>query len=160
MSIHDFNVTQNNGQEISLKEYAGKVLLIVNTASKCGFTPQYTELEELFQKYHSQGLEILAFPCNQFGGQEPGSDAEIAEFCSLNFKTTFPLFQKVDVNGENAHPLFDHLKEAAKGVLGTKAIKWNFTKFLVSRDGQTIKRYASMDKPIELASEIEKLLQN
>jgi glutathione peroxidase len=158
MSIYDLQVTKNNGEQISLQEYAGKVLLIVNTASKCGFTPQYTELEELFQKYHSQGFEVLAFPCNQFGGQEPGSDAEIAEFCSLNFQTTFPIFQKVDVNGDNAHPLFEHLKEAAKGVLGTKAIKWNFTKFLIGKDGKTIKRFASMDKPSELSAEIEKLL--
>ena len=158
MSIYDFQVTKNNGEQISLQEYAGKVLLIVNTASKCGFTPQYTELEELFQKYQSQGLEVLAFPCNQFGGQEPGSDAEIAAFCSLNFQTTFPIFKKVDVNGENAHPLFEHLKEAAKGVLGTKAIKWNFTKFLIGKDGKTIKRFASMDKPSELSAEIEKLL--
>lgn len=146
------------GKEATLDAYKGKVLLIVNTASKCGFTPQYQGLEALYQKYKDQGFMVLGFPCNQFGKQEPGSDSDIQQFCELNYGVSFPVYAKLDVNGDAAHPLFSHLKKAAPGILGTEAIKWNFTKFLVDRDGKVVNRYAPKDKPQALAADIEKLL--
>ena len=143
---------------LSLDRWAGRVLLIVNTASKCGFTPQYEGLEALHRRFADRGFEVLAFPCNQFGAQEPGDAAEIANFCSLTYDVTFPVFAKIDVNGAAADPLFDRLKTAAPGVLGSKAIKWNFTKFLVDRSGQVVRRYAPTTKPEDLAADIEALL--
>ncbi|MCV6615103.1 MAG: glutathione peroxidase [Cellvibrionaceae bacterium] len=156
--IYQFEVNDNQGQSHSMAEYKDKVLLIVNTASKCGFTPQYKGLEKLYQQYKDQGLVILGFPCNQFAGQEPEDDAGISEFCELNFGVTFPLMSKLEVNGDGAHPLFNHLKQEAPGLLGSKRIKWNFTKFLVSKDGQQISRFAPKDKPESLAGKIEALL--
>ncbi|MES2339018.1 MAG: glutathione peroxidase [Pseudomonadota bacterium] len=147
-----------DGAETDLSVYAGKVLLIVNTASKCGFTPQYSGLEALHRKYGDRGFEVLGFPCNQFGGQEPGDAAEIANFCSLTYDVTFPVFAKVDVNGDDAAPLFRHLKKAAPGVLGSEGIKWNFTKFLVDRSGKVVDRYAPTTKPADIERDIEKLL--
>ncbi|ANB57152.1 glutathione peroxidase family protein [Anoxybacillus sp. B7M1] len=158
MSIYDFTVKTIHGEEKTLAEYKGNILLIVNTASKCGFTPQYKELQELYDQYRDKGLVVLGFPCNQFGNQEPGTEEEIAQFCELNYGVTFPMFAKVDVNGEYAHPLFDYLTKKAPGVFGTKAIKWNFTKFLVDRDGTVIERFAPKTRPAELKQEIEKLL--
>ena len=158
MSIYDFLVKTIRGEEQSLADYKGKVLLIVNTASKCGFTPQYKELQELYEQYRDRGFVVLGFPCNQFGNQEPGTEEEIEQFCQVNYGVTFPMFAKVDVNGENAHPLFQYLKEKAPGVLGTKAIKWNFTKFLVDRNGNVVARFAPQTRPSELISEMEKLL--
>ena len=134
-TIADFTVVNNKGEQIDLKQKLGKIILVVNTASKCGFTPQYEGLEELFQQYREQGFEVLAFPCNQFGGQEPGNASEIAEFCKVNFGLTFPLMEKVDVNGDDASPLFDWMKAEKPGLMGSKAIKWNFTKFLIDREG-------------------------
>ncbi|MCK5875674.1 MAG: glutathione peroxidase [Alcanivoracaceae bacterium] len=157
-TVFDFTAQDIAGKDIDLSQYQGKVLLIVNTASKCGFTPQYKGLQALFEKYRERGLEVLGFPCNQFGHQEPGDEAAISEFCELNFGVDFPLFGKIDVNGDDAHPLYRHLKEEAPGLLGSKAVKWNFTKFLVNRDGQVVKRYAPTDKPESLAKDIEKLL--
>jgi glutathione peroxidase len=157
MSIYDFAVKTNEGKEISLAQYKGKVLLIVNTASKCGFTPQYKELQQLYENYQDKGLEILAFPCNQFLSQEPGSDEEIAGFCSLNFGVTFPLMAKIDVNGENAHPLYQYLQKNSPGVLG-KAIKWNFTKFLIDAEGTIAGRFSPTTAPLKLSQQIEKLL--
>ncbi len=157
-NIYQFEATLNNGKTISMADYQGKVLLIVNTASKCGFTPQYEGLQALYDQYQTQGFEVLAFPCDQFGHQEPGSNEEIAQFCDLSFKTRFPLFEKIDVNGNNAHPLYQHLKQGAKGILGTQKIKWNFTKFLVNKQGEVIKRYASTTKPAAIAADIEALL--
>lgn len=159
-TIYQFNVTLNSGQQQSLKDYEGKVLLIVNTASKCGFTPQYEGLQSLFEKYKEQGLEVMGFPCDQFGHQEPGSDVEIEQFCSLNFNVGFPLFKKTEVNGTNASPLYKYLKDAAPGVLGSKSIKWNFTKFLVNKQGKVTKRYGSTTKPEEMVKDIEVLLKN
>lgn len=153
-TVYDFPVKTNSGQETSLKQYSGKFLLIVNTASKCGFTPQYTGLEELQKKYGDR-LEVLGFPCNQFGGQEPGSDVEIKEFCDLNYKVSFPLFSKVDVNGDNAHPLFTFLKETLPGILGTKDVKWNFTKFLVDPNGKPVERYAPNTSPEKIGDELQ-----
>ena len=150
--------TTLSGEQKTLADYAGKVVLVVNTASKCGFTPQYKGLEALWQAYKDRGLVILGFPCNQFGQQEPGDDAAISEFCELNFGVTFPLFRKVEVNGSNAHPLFVQLKKRAPGLLGSQAIKWNFTKFLINRDGQSVKRYAPATKPEALKTAIEALL--
>jgi glutathione peroxidase len=158
MSIYDITVKTIRGEEKSMADYKGKVLLIVNTASKCGFTPQYKELQELYDEYKDKGFEVLGFPCNQFGHQEPGSESEIESFCQLNYGVTFPMFAKVDVNGANAHPLFVYLTEKAPGILGTKAIKWNFTKFLVDKNGNVISRFAPQTKPSELKQEIEKLL--
>ncbi len=158
-NIYEFSVKDKNDQDVSLSEYKGKVLLIVNTASKCGFTPQYEGLETIYEKYKEQGFEVLAFPCNQFGKQEPGDQKEIESFCSLNFGTKFPIFKKVNVNGSKATALYDFLKEQAPGVLGTKAIKWNFTKFLVDKEGNVLKRYAPRDRPEDLAQDIEKLLK-
>ena len=156
--IHDFRVTDIHGKEVSLAHYRGKVLLIVNTASKCGFTPQYKGLEALYQRLGKRGLVILGFPCNQFGAQEPGDEQEIASFCELNYGVTFPLFAKIDVNGDDAAPLYKFLKKAKPGLLGSEAIKWNFTKFLIDREGNVVERYAPTVTPESLASDIEKLL--
>lgn len=153
-SVHDFEARTISGQSVSLAEYAGKVLLVVNTASACGFTPQFSGLEALWQSYRNQGLVVIGFPSNQFGKQDPGSNDEIAAFCSVNYGVTFPMMAKVDVKGADAHPLFKWLTDEAPGLLGTKFIKWNFTKFLVDRDGQVIKRYAPTDKPEELNADI------
>ncbi|HWZ46803.1 MAG TPA: glutathione peroxidase [Herbaspirillum sp.] len=157
-SVTEFDVQLPDGSQTSLERYRGKVLLIVNTASQCGFTPQYQGLQTLYQQFEQQGLEILAFPCNQFGGQEPGDAAAIGAFCETNYGISFPLFAKIDVNGEKADPLFDFLKRKAPGILGTQAIKWNFTKFLVKRDGTVFNRYASATKPEELRDDIQTLL--
>ncbi len=157
--IYSFEVKTIDGKEIRLKEYEGKVLLIVNVASKCGFTYQYKGLEALYQKYKDQGLAVLGFPCNQFAGQEPGSEDEIKNFCNLNYHVDFPMFAKVNVNGPETHPLYQHLKKAEKGLFGTEAIKWNFTKFLVSRDGEVLKRFAPQTEPEALESEIETQLK-
>ena len=157
-TIADFTVVNDKGEQIDLKQKLGKIILVVNTASKCGFTPQYEGLEELFQQYREQGFEVLAFPCNQFGGQEPGNASEIAEFCKVNFGLTFPLMEKVDVNGDDASPLFDWMKAEKPGLMGSKAIKWNFTKFLIDREGNVVKRYAPTDAPKSIAKDIEKLL--
>jgi glutathione peroxidase len=156
--IHDFSATDIRGAEQSLQQYQGKVLLIVNVASKCGFTPQYKGLEAVYRQYKDQGLVVLGFPCDQFGHQEPGDEQEIQNFCSMNYEVSFPLFAKIEVNGAGAHPLYQHLKRSAPGVLGTEAIKWNFTKFLVDRKGQVVKRYGSMDKPEDIARDIAGLL--
>ena len=157
-TVMDFSATLSNGNEVALGDYAGKVLLIVNTASKCGFTPQYTGLESLQKTYSANGFSVLAFPCNQFGGQEPGTEQEIESFCDLNYQTSFPLFSKIEVNGASSHPLFAHLKAEAPGVLGSQRIKWNFTKFLVNQQGQVVKRYAPSTKPEAIAKDIEALL--
>ena len=157
-TVMDFSATLNNGNEVALGDYAGKVLLIVNTASKCGFTPQYTGLESLQKTYSANGFSVLAFPCNQFGGQEPGTEQDIESFCDLNYQTTFPLFSKIEVNGASSHPLFTHLKSEAPGVLGSKRIKWNFTKFLINQQGEVVKRYAPSTKPEAIAKDIEALL--
>jgi glutathione peroxidase len=157
-TVADFTALAPDGSEIDLSEKLGKVLLVVNTASKCGFTPQYDGLEKVYQKYADQGFEVLGFPCNQFGGQEPGNAEEIDQFCKVNFGVTFPLMKKVDVNGADASPLFDWMKAEAPGILGSKAIKWNFTKFLVDREGKVVRRYASADRPEAIAKDIEKLL--
>ena len=156
-TIYDFIVKDNQGNDVSLDKYKGKVLLIVNTATECGFTPQYDGLEELYKKYKDQGFEILDFPSNQFGGQAPGTDAEIENFCTARFGTTFDRFAKIDVNGENEDPLYTYLKKSQGGLLGDK-IKWNFTKFLVDREGNVVERYSSQKKPENLSKEIEKLL--
>ena len=158
MSIYQFNAVNNRGEQVSLEQYQGKVLLIANTASKCGFTPQYQGLNELYQDFENKGVVVLAFPCNQFGAQEPGDDAQISEFCELNYGVSFPVMTKVDVNGADAHPLFSYLKQQAPGVLGSKAIKWNFTKFLVDQQGQVVKRYAPTTKPEAIRADIEQLL--
>ena len=157
-TIYDFSATDIEGKDVSLDAYRGKVLLIVNVASQCGFTPQYAGLETLYRSYREQGLEVLGFPCDQFGHQEPGSDDDIRSFCKTNYDITFPMFSKIDVNGENAHPLYRWLKSAKPGLLGTEAIKWNFTKFLVDRGGEPIKRYAPTDKPESLADDIKAAL--
>jgi len=156
--VYDFEVKRLNGESMKLGEYRGKVLLIVNTASECGFTPQYGGLEQLYGKFQERGLEILGFPCNQFGKQEPGNSAEIAEFCSVNYGVTFPMFEKIDVNGKNAHPLYQYLKSEARGLLGSEPIKWNFTKFLVNREGEVVERYGSTTKPEQIEADIEALL--
>jgi glutathione peroxidase len=156
--LYSIECTDINGQPVSMDQFKDKVLLIVNTASRCGFTPQYEGLEALYNKYKEQGFEILAFPCNQFAGQEPEDEAAIKDFCSLNFNTSFPLFAKIEVNGDNTHPLFKFLKQQAPGILGSQSIKWNFTKFLVNRNGEVVKRFAPKDKPESLAGEIEKWL--
>jgi glutathione peroxidase len=157
-TVHDFTVDDIQGQPVNLDRYKGKVLLVVNTASQCGFTPQYTGLEALYRKYRDRGLEVLGFPCNQFGAQEPGSEQEIATFCSTNYDVTFPMFAKVDVNGDKAAPLYRHLKQAKPGLLGTQAIKWNFTKFLVDRDGKVVARYAPIDTPESFDADVAKAL--
>lgn len=158
-SIADFDAVLPNGDRLSLADKAGKVLLVVNTASKCGFTPQYAGLEALWRKYADRGFEVIGFPCNQFGAQEPGSADEIASFCSANYGVTFPLMAKVEVNGNGADPLYRWLKAEAPGVLGTQRIKWNFTKFLIGRDGAVVRRYAPTDKPEGLEADIEAQLQ-
>ena len=157
-SIYDFQALQMNGQSVPLSQYRGKVLLIVNTASACGFTPQFGGLEELHKEYANRGLVVLGFPCNQFGAQDPGSNDEIASFCQLNYGVSFPMMAKIDVNGANASPLYQWLAAEAPGLLGSKAIKWNFTKFLVGKDGRVIRRYAPQDAPKKLAGDIEAAL--
>ena len=157
-TIYDFQAQSISGQDIALSDFKGKVLLIVNTASKCGFTSQFGGLETLYKTYVSQGLVVVGFPCNQFGSQDPGANGEIAEFCQVNYGVSFPMMGKVDVNGPAAHPLYKWLSAEAPGLLGSKSIKWNFTKFLVGKDGQAIKRYAPTDKPAGLAQDIEAAL--
>ena len=158
MNTFDFQATGITGDAVDLSKYKGQVLLIVNTASKCGFTPQYKGLEKVYELFKERGATVLGFPCNQFGSQEPGGEEEIGAFCEKNFGVTFPLFSKIDVNGGNTHPLFQHLKKEAPGLLGTQAIKWNFTKFLVKKDGSVYKRYAPATTPEEIQGDIEKLL--
>ncbi len=157
-SLYDISVNDIHGKPVKLDRYKGKVLLIVNTASECGFTPQYKGLEALYKKLHGKGFEILGFPCNQFGAQEPGTEDEIASFCEVNYGVSFPLFAKVDVNGDDATPLYRYLKSAKPGLLGSEAIKWNFTKFLVDGKGTVVERYAPNVEPAGLAADIEKLL--
>ncbi|MDN4075586.1 glutathione peroxidase [Fictibacillus terranigra] len=158
MSVYEYRAKTIMGEEKSLREYEGKVLIIANTASKCGFTPQYKELQSLYDQYSEQGLEILGFPCNQFASQEPGSEEEIQEFCELNYGVKFPMFAKVDVKGENIHPLFAWLTKEAPGILGSKAVKWNFTKFLVDRYGNVVSRHSPQTSPMDMKKEIESLL--
>ena len=157
-TVYEFSATTIDGKSRKLGDYKGKVLLVVNTASRCGFTPQYKGLEAIYQKYKGRGFAVLGFPSNQFGQQEPGSDTEIAEFCEMNFGVSFPLFSKVDVNGADAHPLFKFLTSTKPGLLGSEGIKWNFTKFLIGKDGAVIDRYAPNTKPEDLAKDIEKAL--
>ncbi len=157
-TLADFSANRLDRTPQALSAFAGQVVLIVNVASQCGFTPQYEGLEALYQQYKDRGLVILGFPCNQFGAQEPGSSDEIAQFCALNFSASFPMFERIEVNGDAAHPLFDWLTAAAPGVLGTGAIKWNFTKFLLGRDGKVVDRFAPTTEPAEIAPAIEKLL--
>ncbi len=153
-TVHQFEAETIEGENQTLSDYEGDVLLIVNTASKCGFTPQYKGLEKIYQEYGDKGFKVLGFPCDQFGHQEPGNEEEIAQFCELNFGVTFPLFSKIEVNGDNAHPLYEYLKQEAPGLLGSKKIKWNFTKFLVNREGKVLKRYAPNTKPKDLVDDI------
>ena len=153
--FYQFSAEDFKGENIEMSAYKGKVLLVVNTASACGFTPQYEGLQKIYKEYQDKGFEILAFPCNQFGQQEKGSNDEIKSFCDLNFNITFPLFSKIDVNGDQTHPLFVHLKQEAPGILGTKKIKWNFTKFLIGKDGQVVKRYAPTTKPQAIEADIK-----
>ncbi|MTI47105.1 MAG: glutathione peroxidase [Firmicutes bacterium] len=157
MNVYDFKAKNNLGEEVSLRNYKGKVLLIVNTASKCGLTPQYEGLQHLYEKYGNEKFEILGFPCNQFANQEPGNSSEIKQFCTLNYGVTFPIFEKIDVNGDNTLPLFKYLKETTSGFMGNK-IKWNFTKFLVDSNGNVIERFSPMTKPSKLGSKIQKLI--
>ena len=157
-NIYEFTCLDSTGQNIDLSSYKGKALLIVNTASQCGFTPQIEGLEKLQQTYSSEEFSVLAFPCNQFGGQEPGSNEEIMEFCKLNYENTFPIFSKIDVNGDNADPLFDFLTNEKKGLLGTEKIKWNFTKFLINKEGEPVARYAPSTTPEKIQSDIDKLI--
>jgi glutathione peroxidase len=157
-SIHEFSAELLGGGTQSLADYAGKVLLIVNTASQCGFTPQYAGLEALYKRFRERGLVVLGFPCNQFGAQEPGDAGEIASFCQKNYGVSFPMFARIEVNGDNAHPLYQYLKRTAPGLLGSEAIKWNFTKFLVDRAGDVVQRYAPATAPDSIADDIEKLL--
>ena len=159
-SIYDFSCKDSSGAEVNLSDFRGKTVLIVNTASKCGFTPQYNGLQSLQEKYDSEKFSVLAFPCNQFGAQEPGADDEIQEFCSLNYKTTFPVFSKIEVNGENAHPLYKFLCSEKKGVLGSEKIKWNFTKFLINERGEPVARYASTTTPDKISKDIDKLIND
>jgi len=156
-TVYDFSATTNSGAEEALADYQGKVLLVVNTASQCGFTPQYKGLEELYKTYVDRGLVVLGFPCDQFGSQEPGDDEEIADFCELNFGVTFPLYSKIDVNGTGAHPLFKWMRDEKKGSLGSK-VRWNFTKFLIDSKGNVVKRYGSTTKPEDISADIEELL--
>ncbi|MGN6319289.1 glutathione peroxidase [Trinickia sp.] len=157
-TLYTFSARTLGGEPVSLDRYRGKVLLIVNTASECGFTPQYAGLEQLYERFAARGFEVLGFPCNQFGKQEPGDAAQISGFCEKNFGVTFPMFEKIDVKGPDAHPLYRYLTSERRGILGTKAIKWNFTKFLVDRDGEVVKRYAPKTTPGEIAGRIEALL--
>jgi glutathione peroxidase len=156
--MYDIHVRKNSGEEVQLKEYSGNVLLIVNTATNCGLAPQFSELQELYETYHERGFEVLSFPCNQFANQEPRSDQEIASACFLNYGVSFPIFEKIKVKGEGAHPLYTYLCSEARGILGSTAIKWNFTKFLIDREGKVIKRFSPQTKPKKLVEEIEKLL--
>jgi glutathione peroxidase len=158
MSLHAITARRLDGSERDLGEFRGQVLLIVNVASRCGFTPQYTGLEALHRKYQARGFAVLGFPCNQFGAQEPGSEAEIGAFCSSTYNVSFPMFAKIDVNGDATHPLYKHLKSAQPGILGTEAIKWNFTKFLVDREGRVVTRFAPRDTPEAIAKDVEALL--
>jgi glutathione peroxidase len=158
MNVHDFSAKTLDGKDQKLDAWKGKVVLVVNVASKCGFTPQYKGLEAMHRQLKDQGLVVAGFPCDQFGHQEPGDEKEIKDFCSLTYDVSFPLFAKVEVNGDNAHPLYQHLKSEAPGLLGSKAIKWNFTKFLVDRSGKVVKRYAPTDKPEDIEKDVEKLL--
>ncbi|MEO7107828.1 MAG: glutathione peroxidase [Rhodoferax sp.] len=157
-TVYDFDALAIDGKSVLLNQFKGKPMLIVNTASACGFTPQFAGLEELHKTYGKKGLVVLGFPCNQFGGQDKGSNGEIAEFCQLNYGVSFPMMAKIDVNGGEAHPLYKWLSSEAPGLLGTKAIKWNFTKFLVGKDGQVLKRYAPTDTPKSMAEDIEAAL--
>ena len=157
-SFYDFKANDINGKEVSMSSYEGKVVLIVNVASGCGFTPQYEGLQKLYDEHKEKGLEILAFPCNQFGEQEKGSEEEIKNFCEKNYSITFPIFEKVEVNGNDAHPIFKFIKEQNKGFMGTESIKWNFSKFLLSKNGEVIKRYGSLDVPENLEADIKQLL--
>ena len=157
-TIYDFSARQIDGKEIPMAQFRGKVMLVVNTASACGFTPQFGGLEALYKSYGGKGLAVLGFPCNQFGSQDPGQDSEIASFCQINYGVSFPMMSKIDVNGPAAHPLYKWLTAEAPGLLGSKAIKWNFTKFLVGKDGRVIKRYAPLDKPAVMAKDIETAL--
>jgi glutathione peroxidase len=157
-TVYDFSAKTIDGKSRKLSDYKGKVLLVVNTASKCGFTPQYKGLEAIYKKYKDKGFAVLGFPSNQFGQQEPGPESEIAEFCEMNYGVTFPMFAKIDVNGDDAHPLFKYLTSAKKGLLGSEAIKWNFTKFLVDKEGKVVERYAPTTKPEDLDKEIDRLL--
>ncbi len=157
-SIYDFTVRDIAGQERPMADYRGKVLLIVNTASKCGFTPQFEGLQQLYSDLKDQGFEVLGFPCNQFMNQDPGDEAAISQFCSLNYGVDFPMFAKVEVNGDGAHPLYRYLKKEAKGLMGSEKVKWNFTKFLVDRDGRVVRRYPPTTKPEAIRADIEKLL--
>jgi glutathione peroxidase len=157
-TVHDFSATTIDGVEQPLSAWRGNTLLIVNVASKCGFTPQYAGLEKLYETYRERGLVVLGFPCDQFGHQEPGDEAAIKQFCSLNYDVTFPLFAKIEVNGANAHPLYQYLKRAAKGVLGSESIKWNFTKFLVDKDGAVVRRYAPTDTPERIGNDLAAML--
>ena len=159
MTAYEFSALTIDGIDRPLSQYRGHPLLIVNVASKCGFTPQYAGLEALYEKYHARGLEVLGFPCDQFGHQEPGGEAEIKQFCSLTYGVSFPMFAKIKVNGSDAHPLYEYLKETLPGILGLEAIKWNFTKFLVGKDGVPIKRYAPADKPESLEPDVEAVLR-
>lgn len=158
MSVYEFNATDIRGNEVSLESFKGKVLLIVNTASKCGFTPQFSGLESLYDAHKEAGLVVLGFPCNQFGSQDPGSSEEIESFCQLNYGVSFPMFDKIEVNGDQTHPLFKYLKKEAKGILGSEAIKWNFTKFLVDRNGDVVDRFGSAETPQSIEKQIKKLL--
>ncbi len=158
MSVYDYEARTSKGEEVKLSDYRGKVVLIVNTASKCGFTPQFQGLQELYDKYHDRGLEILGFPSNQFMEQDPGSNDEILEFCQLNYGVKFPMFEKTDVKGDNAHPLFRYLSDEAPGLMGSKSVKWNFTKFLIDKEGKPVKRFAPQTSPDQLEKDIEKLL--
>ena len=158
MSIYDFYARLLTGEEVSLSRWRGQVLLVVNTASACGYTPQYAGLEDLYEQFGEEGLKVLGFPCNQFGAQEPGGSSEIAEFCARNYRVTFPMFEKIEVNGPDTHPLFKYLKSEKAGLLGTESIKWNFTKFLVGRDGTPVARYAPATKPEDLEAPVRKLL--
>jgi glutathione peroxidase len=158
MSVYDYSARRLDGHEEKLSDYRGQVLLIVNTASQCGFTPQYSGLEALYTKLHDEGLTVLGFPCNQFGAQEPGGETEIGAFCQKNYGVSFPMFAKIEVNGAHAHSLYKYLKDAKPGVLGSEAIKWNFTKFLIDRNGEPVARYAPQTKPEELEAPIRKIL--
>jgi len=159
MKFYDFSAKKMNGQEVKMEEYKEKVVLVVNTASKCGLTPQFKELEEIYKEYKEQGLEILGFPCNQFASQDPASNEEIQSFCFLNYGVTFTIFEKIDVNGENAHPLYKFLKNEEKGLF-SKEIKWNFTKFLIDKEGKVVKRYSPTTKPLKIKDDILKLLNS
>jgi glutathione peroxidase len=157
-NVHDFRATTIDGEERSLADYRDKTLLVVNVASKCGFTPQYEGLEQMYRRLRDRGLVVLGFPCDQFGHQEPGDEEEIKDFCSTRYDVSFPMFAKIEVNGKNTHPLYRHLKHEAKGLLGSEAVKWNFTKFLVDGKGRVVRRYASTDKPDKIEKDVETLL--